>query len=89
MPRWLSVGTTIILGITIVIPMCMIFFGAFYLNQCPQNEYIPVYLLIGGEFISYLIYSTLHNLLNIFNIKTVHSKFACYFCYLQSEKPRT
>lgn len=35
---------------TIVIPVCMVVFGFLYLNECPQNDYIPVYLLIGGLF---------------------------------------
>lgn len=46
----LPVGCTIILGITIVIPVCMIVFGSIYLYDCPQGEYIPVYLLVGGGF---------------------------------------
>lgn len=45
-----TLGCTIILGITIVIPVCMIVFGAIYLYDCPQGEYIPVYLLVGGGF---------------------------------------
>lgn len=43
------VGCTIILGVTIVIPVCMIVFGTLYMSDCPQGEYIPVYLLVGGE----------------------------------------
>ncbi|KAL9692102.1 hypothetical protein quinque_000184 [Culex quinquefasciatus] len=45
-----TLGCTIILGITIVIPVCMIVFGSIYLYDCPQGEYIPVYLLVGGGF---------------------------------------
>ncbi|XP_065078300.1 uncharacterized protein LOC135701434 [Ochlerotatus camptorhynchus] len=45
-----TLGCTIILGITIVIPVCMIVFGGVYLYDCPQGEYIPVYLLVGGGF---------------------------------------
>uniref|UniRef100_A0A182LTP0 Uncharacterized protein n=1 Tax=Anopheles culicifacies TaxID=139723 RepID=A0A182LTP0_9DIPT len=45
-----TLGCTIALGITIVIPVCMIVFGAIYLYDCPQGEYIPVYLLVGGGF---------------------------------------
>lgn len=44
------VGCTIILGVTIVIPICMIVMGSIYLHDCPQGEYIPVYLLVGGKF---------------------------------------
>lgn len=42
-------GCTIILGVTIVIPICMIVMGSVYLRECPQGEYIPVYLLVGGK----------------------------------------
>ncbi|KFB37570.1 AGAP011344-PA-like protein [Anopheles sinensis] len=45
-----TLGCTIILGITIVIPVCMIVLGTLYLYDCPQGEYIPVYLLVGGAF---------------------------------------
>ncbi|XP_058061896.1 uncharacterized protein LOC131212125 isoform X1 [Anopheles bellator] len=45
-----TLGCTIILGITIVIPVCMLVFGIIYLYDCPQGEYIPVYLLVGGGF---------------------------------------
>lgn len=43
------VGCTIILGVTIVIPICMIAIGSIYLYDCPQGEYIPIYLLVGGK----------------------------------------
>ncbi|KAJ9576261.1 hypothetical protein L9F63_006860, partial [Diploptera punctata] len=45
-----TVGCTVILGVTIVIPICMIVIGAIYLYDCPQGEYIPIYLLVGGGF---------------------------------------
>lgn len=45
-----TLGCTIILGVTIVIPICMIVMGLVYLHDCPQGEYIPVYLLVGGIF---------------------------------------
>lgn len=48
LPR-LPVGCTIILCVTIVIPVCMIVFGMLYMYDCPQGQYIPVYLLVGGE----------------------------------------
>ncbi|KAI4463381.1 hypothetical protein MML48_4g00013346 [Holotrichia oblita] len=44
------VGCTVILGVTIIIPICMIVMGLIYLHDCPQGEYIPVYLLVGGIF---------------------------------------
>ncbi|XP_017885251.1 uncharacterized protein LOC108628076 [Ceratina calcarata] len=45
-----TIGCTIMLGITIVIPICMVVIGGLYLYDCPQGEYIPVYLLVGGGF---------------------------------------
>ncbi|XP_069703193.1 transmembrane protein 272-like isoform X2 [Periplaneta americana] len=45
-----TIGCTIILGVTIVIPICMIVIGSIYLHDCPQGEYIPIYLLVGGGF---------------------------------------
>ncbi|XP_017779908.1 PREDICTED: uncharacterized protein LOC108565133 [Nicrophorus vespilloides] len=45
-----TVGCTVILGVTIIIPICMIAMGSIYLHECPQGEYIPVYLLVGGIF---------------------------------------
>lgn len=45
-----TIGCTIILGVTIVIPICMIVMGSIYLHECPQGEYIPIYLLVGGIF---------------------------------------
>lgn len=45
-----TVGCSIVLGVTIVIPICMIAMGSIYLYDCPQGEYIPIYLLIGGIF---------------------------------------
>lgn len=48
--RYFPVGCTIILGVTIVVPICMMVIGGLYLYDCPQGEYIPVYLLVGGGF---------------------------------------
>ncbi|XP_053981840.1 uncharacterized protein LOC128878051 isoform X1 [Hylaeus volcanicus] len=45
-----TIGCTIIIGVTLVIPVCMIVIGGVYLNDCPQGEYIPIYLLVGGAF---------------------------------------
>lgn len=42
---------TFFVGIlTLGIPICMIIFGALYLNDCPLNKWIPIYLLVGGMF---------------------------------------
>lgn len=43
-----TIGFTIIFVMTIVVPICMIIIGGMYLYKCPQGEYIPVYLLVGG-----------------------------------------
>lgn len=45
-----AIGFGLIFGITIVIPILMILMGSIYLYDCPQGEYIPVYLLVGGVF---------------------------------------
>lgn len=52
---FLLVGCTIILGVTIVVPICMIVMGSVYLRECPQGEYIPVYLLVGGKWKDYFL----------------------------------
>ncbi|XP_014223254.1 uncharacterized protein LOC106650004 [Trichogramma pretiosum] len=43
-----SIGYSIIWGITVVIPICMMVIGGIFIYDCPQGEYIPVYLLVGG-----------------------------------------
>ncbi|XP_011315496.1 uncharacterized protein [Fopius arisanus] len=45
-----TIGCTFIIGVTIVVPVCMMIMGGIYLYDCPQGEYIPVYLLVGGGF---------------------------------------
>ena len=50
-----AVGCSIILGVTIVIPIWMIVMGSIYLYDCPQGEYIPIYLLVGGKWFIVLI----------------------------------
>ncbi|EZA58705.1 hypothetical protein DMN91_009255 [Ooceraea biroi] len=45
-----TIGFTILLGMTILIPLCMMVIGGLYLYDCPQGEYIPIYLLVGGGF---------------------------------------
>ncbi|XP_063981993.1 uncharacterized protein LOC135165018 [Diachasmimorpha longicaudata] len=45
-----TIGCTFIIGVTILIPVCMMIMGGVYLYDCPQSEYIPVYLLVGGGF---------------------------------------
>ena len=38
----------IIVWITILIPVCMLVVGSVYINDCPAENYIPVYLIVGG-----------------------------------------
>lgn len=42
-----TLGCTIIIGFTVVIPVTMIVFGVIYMNSCPI-ENIPTFLLVGG-----------------------------------------
>lgn len=43
-----TLGCTIAIGVTIVVPVAMFLIGFKYLNDCPVNMFIPVYLLVGG-----------------------------------------
>ncbi|XP_014260493.1 uncharacterized protein LOC106673068 [Cimex lectularius] len=43
-----TLGCTIAIGVTIVIPLAMFIIGSNYLYDCPVNSHIPLYLLIGG-----------------------------------------
>lgn len=43
-----SVSRTIILAISFAVPMCMAIVGGLYFSDCPQEKYIPIYLLVGG-----------------------------------------
>uniref|UniRef100_A0A1B6CG79 Uncharacterized protein n=1 Tax=Clastoptera arizonana TaxID=38151 RepID=A0A1B6CG79_9HEMI len=45
-----TIGCGVIVGVTVVIPISMIVIGSMYLYDCPQGEYIPIYLLVGGAF---------------------------------------
>ncbi|KOC65821.1 hypothetical protein WH47_10283 [Habropoda laboriosa] len=45
-----TIGCTVVLGMTIILPICMMVIGGLYLYDCPQGEYIPVYLLVAGGF---------------------------------------
>jgi len=45
-----TLGCTVLLGITIVIPMSMLIIGAMYQQSCPAEPYIPIYLVVGGTF---------------------------------------
>ncbi|XP_062597316.1 transmembrane protein 272-like isoform X1 [Saccostrea cucullata] len=43
-----SVGCTICLIIILAIPVASIVIGALYLNKCPIQRYIPIYLIVSG-----------------------------------------
>ncbi|KAK9509237.1 hypothetical protein O3M35_006592 [Rhynocoris fuscipes] len=45
-----TVGCTIAIAVTLVIPLAMLVIGALYLSDCPANNNIPLYLLVGGLF---------------------------------------
>ncbi|XP_054715569.1 transmembrane protein 272-like [Uloborus diversus] len=45
-----TIGCTIILGLTILVPISMILVGTKYFGQCPVEKFIPVYLIVGGTF---------------------------------------
>lgn len=45
-----TIGFTIFLGIMLAIPIAMIAMGAKYLNDCPVERYIPIYLIVAGSF---------------------------------------
>lgn len=46
-----SVGCGVIVIVTIVVPITMIIVGLVYMHECPNNEYIPIFLLVGGKLI--------------------------------------
>lgn len=81
---FVAVGCTIILGVTIVIPICMIVMGSVYLRECPQGEYIPVYLLVGGKSAIKMFYFYALLLYCVITFKT--SLFTLFFIqeYLES-----
>jgi hypothetical protein len=58
-----TIGCCIELGVKIGIPICMIAMGSIYLHDCPQGEYIPIYLILGG------ILDILSQLLEFFSAK--------------------
>lgn len=38
----------IVIGVTILIPICMLVVGAVYFDDCPAESHIPIYLIVGG-----------------------------------------
>lgn len=45
----LTVAPSMVLGISIVVPLCMVIVGYIYWEHCPEGEYVPQLLFIGGE----------------------------------------
>lgn len=45
-----KIGLMIVIGITTIVPICMLVVGSVYVNDCPAQRYIPVYLIVGGAF---------------------------------------
>ncbi|KAL8597046.1 hypothetical protein ACOMHN_055639 [Nucella lapillus] len=45
-----TIGFTVTLGILLAIPIAMIVIGAKYLDDCPAERYIPIYLVVAGSF---------------------------------------
>ena len=40
----------IVIGITTIVPICMLVIGSVYVNDCPAQHYVPIYLIVGGKF---------------------------------------
>lgn len=45
-----TVACTILSLILACIPIAMIYFGIAHMDDCPINKFIPIYLLVSGEF---------------------------------------
>ncbi|XP_071521589.1 transmembrane protein 272-like isoform X2 [Panulirus ornatus] len=45
-----TIGCTVMIGVTIVIPVFMIIVGSLKMDACPAEPYIPIYLVVGGTF---------------------------------------
>uniref|UniRef100_A0A131XSG5 Putative conserved plasma membrane protein n=1 Tax=Ixodes ricinus TaxID=34613 RepID=A0A131XSG5_IXORI len=45
-----TLGCTILIGVTVIIPFSMVVIGTTYLNDCPAEKYIPIFLVMGGVF---------------------------------------
>ncbi|XP_076360063.1 transmembrane protein 272-like [Tachypleus tridentatus] len=56
-----TLGCTVVIGITVVIPFSMIIIGSSYINACPAEAKIPIYLIVAGGF------GVLKNVLNFWS----------------------
>ncbi|XP_011456602.2 transmembrane protein 272 [Magallana gigas] len=43
-----TVIVTVLVGVSMTLPIAMIFIGVKYINDCPIQSSVPVYLLVGG-----------------------------------------
>jgi len=45
-----TIGFTIFIGVILIIPISMFIIGLIYLQECPVDNHIPLYLFVGGIF---------------------------------------
>lgn len=45
-----TLGCTVMLAVTLAIPITMIVIGAIYKDDCPRERFIPIYLIVAGSF---------------------------------------
>nr|XP_022328218.1 uncharacterized protein LOC111127365 [Crassostrea virginica]XP_022328304.1 uncharacterized protein LOC111127423 [Crassostrea virginica] len=43
-----TVFVTVLVGVSMTLPVAMIFIGVKYINDCPVKRSVPIYLLVGG-----------------------------------------
>ncbi|KAF4522563.1 hypothetical protein B566_EDAN012854 [Ephemera danica] len=58
-----NVGCVACIGLAVVIPGAMVVIGSLYFNECPQENKIPLYLVVGGSI------TLLNNLLGNFRMQ--------------------
>ncbi|XP_064481798.1 transmembrane protein 272-like [Ornithodoros turicata] len=63
-----TVGLTYLLVVTVVIPIVMVVIGSYYLNDCPIEKHIPIYLVTGG------VVGVVKLLLSIYSRCTKHKR---------------
>eukprot|EP00116_Pleurobrachia_bachei_P006106 sb/3466368/ len=79
-----SLACTLILFFLLILPIAYIVIGYMYLNQCPINKWIPIYLIVAG------ILGLVQNALMLFrrcvppNV-SVTMYMACMICYVVCE----
>ncbi|RXG61158.1 hypothetical protein Avbf_02167 [Armadillidium vulgare] len=53
-----TAGCTLMISVTVIIPILMIIIGSLKMDECPAERFVPIYLVVGGSF------GVLKNLLN-------------------------